>query len=82
MSTVKIAFIGAGSVRYTIKLIGDLANTQELEDVKISLMDIDNERLNATYLLVKKYVRELERDFEIESTTDLEEALKGADFVI
>ncbi|HEY8542664.1 MAG TPA: alpha-glucosidase AglA [Pseudothermotoga sp.] len=80
--TVKIAFIGAGSVRYTIKLIGDLANTQELEDVKISLMDIDNERLSATHLLVEKYVKELGRDFEIKSTTDLEEALKGADFVI
>lgn len=80
--TIKIVFIGAGSVRYTIKLIGDLAHTQDLKNIKISLMDIDNNRLNATHLLVEKYVKELGRDFDFQSTTDLEEALKGADFVV
>ncbi|MEJ5229840.1 MAG: alpha-glucosidase AglA [Pseudothermotoga sp.] len=80
--TVKIAFIGAGSVRYTIKLIGDLAHTEELNDVVISLMDIDKERLDATHLLVEKYTEELVRKFQIESTTNLEKALEKADFVI
>lgn len=80
--TVKVTFIGAGSVRYTIKLIGDLAHTENLQDVEISLMDIDSNRLDATHLLVEKYAKELGRNFYFESTTDLEKALKGADFVI
>ncbi|KUK82043.1 MAG: Alpha-glucosidase, partial [Petrotoga mobilis] len=44
---VKISFIGAGSVRYTVKLVGDLAKTKELNGSLISFMDIDEERLNA-----------------------------------
>ncbi|HOJ87878.1 MAG TPA: alpha-glucosidase AglA [Pseudothermotoga sp.] len=79
---LKIAFVGAGSVRYTIKLIGDLAHTEDLKDVELSLMDIDPERLSATHLLVEKYITELGREFKVQSTTNLEKALKGADFVI
>ncbi|MGJ8454169.1 alpha-glucosidase AglA [Pseudothermotoga sp. U03pept] len=80
--TVKIALIGAGSVRYTIKLISDLVNAEELKDVVISLMDIDKERLEATHLLIEKYTTELGRNFQIESTTDLSKALEKTDFVI
>lgn len=78
----KIVFIGAGSVRYTIKLIGDLAKTCELNNVDIGLMDIDEERLRATHILAEKYSEELGANLNIQSTTDLEEALKNADFII
>lgn len=77
-----IVFVGAGSVRYTIKLVGDLAKTEELHGSRLVLMDIDEERLRATEVLVRKYLSELKAPFLVESTTSLERALEGADFVI
>ncbi|MGB9789164.1 alpha-glucosidase AglA [Thermotoga caldifontis] len=79
---LKIVFVGAGSVRYTIKLVGDLATQQKLHGSKLVLMDIDEERLKATHVLVRKYLDELGAEFEVESTRDLERALEGAQFVI
>lgn len=79
---VNIVFVGAGSVRYTIKLVGDLATQKKLYGSKITLMDVDEERLKATHVLVEKYLNELRAEFDVESTTRLEEALEGADFVI
>lgn len=77
-----IVFVGAGSVRYTIKLVGDLAKTPELYGSRLVLMDIDEERLKATYVLVTKYLRELNAEYTVEQTTSLEKALEEADFVI
>jgi len=77
-----IVFVGAGSVRYTIKLVGDLAKTKELYGSRLVLMDIDEERLKATFTLVKKYLKELKAEYEVEETTSLEKALEGAEFVI
>ncbi|PLV56108.1 alpha-glucosidase AglA [Thermotoga sp. SG1] len=77
-----IVFVGAGSVRYTIKLVGDLAKTKELYGSRLVLMDIDEERLKATHILVTKYLKELKAEYEVEQTTSLEKALEGADFVI
>jgi len=82
MSNIKISFIGAGSVRYTLKLIGDLCKTPELSDVFVSLMDIDEERLDAIYNLAKRYNDELGVSLNFEKTTDLQKSLEGASFVI
>ncbi|MDI3472402.1 MAG: hypothetical protein PWQ20_1127 [Thermotogaceae bacterium] len=82
MSNIKISFIGAGSVRYTLKLIGDLCKTPELSNVTVTLMDIDEERLEAIYNLSKRYNDELGASLKIEKTTDLQKALDGASFVI
>jgi len=79
---IKVTFIGAGSVRYTLKLIGDFCKTPELSDVFVSLMDIDEERLDAVYNLAKRYNDELGASLKFEKTTDLQKALEGANFVI
>ena len=80
--SIKISFIGAGSVRYTVKLVGDLAKTKELNDSLVSLMDIDEERLEAVYNLCKRYNEEIGGNLKFEKTLNREESLKGADFVI
>jgi len=79
---VKISFIGAGSVRYTVKLVGDLAKAKELNGSLISFMDIDEERLNAVDNLAKRYTEEIGGNLKFEKTTTREESLKDADFVI
>ncbi len=64
--SIKISFIGAGSVRYTVKLVGDLAKTKELNDSLVSLMDIDEERLEAVYNLCKRYNEEIGGNLKFE----------------
>ncbi|MCL6613256.1 MAG: alpha-glucosidase/alpha-galactosidase [Firmicutes bacterium] len=78
----KIAIIGAGSVRYSLQLIGDIAKTENLSDSFISLMDINERRLDAIDILAKKYAQELGVPLKFEKTTNMERALEGADFVI
>jgi len=79
---VKISFVGAGSIRYTLKLVGDLAKTKELSGSLVSLMDVDEERLEAVYNLAKRYTDEVGGSLKLEKTTDREKSLQGADFVI
>jgi len=82
MANIKIAFVGAGSVRYTLTLISDLCKVKGLNDSSVSLMDIDEERLNAVYNLAKKINDVLGANLRIEKTTDLRFAVEGASFVI
>ncbi|HPU42962.1 MAG TPA: alpha-glucosidase/alpha-galactosidase, partial [Dictyoglomaceae bacterium] len=79
---MKIAIVGAGSFRFALQLIGDIAKTPSLNGSLIALMDVNEERLNATYILAKKYMEELGSALKFEKTTNLEKALEGADFVI
>ena len=79
---MKISFMGAGSIRYTLKLVGDLAKTKELSGSLVSLMDVDEERLEAVCDLAKRYIDEVGGNLKLEKTTDREKSLQGADFVI
>ena len=78
---MKICIIGAGS-SYTPELIEKLSEVRErLPVTKISLMDIGPERLIAVSSFCKRYVKSLNFDVEIESTTDLDEAVGGSSFI-
>jgi len=79
---VKIAIIGAGSAIFSLNLIGDLCLTESLQGSTISLMDINERRLDAIYLLCRRYAEEMGRDFRIEKTMERRRALEGADFVV
>jgi len=81
---LKISIIGAGSVRFALQIVGDIAQTEELsnEDTRVFLMDINERRLNASYVLARKYVHELGSPIEIVKTEDLDKAVEGADFII
>ena len=82
MANIKVAIIGAGSVRYTLKMIGDLAKNERLAGTFISLMDIDERRLEAIYDLARRYTEELGASLKFEKTMDMDHSLSGADFVI
>ena len=81
MNNVKISIIGAGG-SFTVGLIHDLCLTPNLYGSIISLMDINEDRLNWAYNICERYIKEMEANFKIEKTTDRRESLKGADFVI
>lgn len=82
MSNVKIVFLGAGSVRYTLELFLDICKTKELAGSTVCLMDIDQERLDAIYNLVQRAMQEISANLYICRTVNLEKALEGADFII
>jgi alpha-galactosidase len=78
----KICIIGAGSAVFSLSLIRDLCLTPNLRGSTISLMDIDQERVEAVYTLCKRYAIEVGIALHLEKTTDRHAALEGADFVI
>lgn len=79
---IKISIVGAGSVRYTLKLVGDLCRTKGLSGSLVSLMDIDERRLDAVYELAQRYNDELGGNLQFEKSLELDRSLSGADFVI
>ena len=79
---IKITIIGAGSGVFSINLIKDLCVNPRFRDVSVSLMDIDQNRLDGIYGLCHRYIAEMQADIHLEKTTDRLQALQGADFVI
>lgn len=82
MSIKKISIIGAGSAVFSLGLVRDICLTPNIIGWTISFMDINQERLDTIYTLCKRYARELGIELNLEKTSNLEESLDGADFVI
>ena len=78
----KIAIIGAGSVVFTRKLLQDVVNTPSLADARLSLMDVDQSRLDLIGSFAKRLVSDAGAGATVETTTDRVRALDGADYVI
>jgi len=82
LTEVKISVIGAGSMVFSLDLVRDLCLTKNLIGSTVSFMDIDEKRLRVVYSLARRYAKEMKTDFKFEKTTDRQESLKNADFVI
>ena len=78
----KIALIGSGGVIFAMNFIKDILISEELRNCEISLMDIDPERLNNSVIVTKMTAEKLGVTPNYSATTDLHEAVKGADYVI
>jgi 6-phospho-beta-glucosidase len=78
---MKLCVIGAGST-YTPELVeGLLANHDTIPLARLTLMDVDRERLAVLGGLVERMVTAAGKPFVVECVTDLESAVAGADFV-
>ena len=78
----KIALIGAGSVVFAKKLLGDLLQFPALADLDIALMDIDPARLRAAEILTQRMIAKLKVPARLEATLDRTAAIRGAHYVI
>ena len=78
----KISLIGAGSVVFARRLLQDVACTPSLKDSRISLMDIDEDRLQVIGDFAKKLFAEVGSEAQIETTTDRRKSLADADYVL
>ena len=77
-----ITFIGAGSLGFTRGLVRDLLTFPALENATIRLMDIDAERLSFVHTAIKHIVEAGNYPARIETHTDRQAALDGADAVL
>ncbi|HEC92706.1 MAG TPA: alpha-glucosidase/alpha-galactosidase, partial [Candidatus Atribacteria bacterium] len=82
MSGIKLSIIGAGSAIFSLRLVGDFCKTKDLSGSLVSLMDIDEKRLNSVHNLATRYAAELGANLKFERTTDMKRSIKNADFVI
>ena len=77
-----ITFIGAGSLGFTRGLVRDLLTFPALENATIRLMDIDAERLHFVETAIRRIVETGKYPARVETYTDREAALDGADAVL
>ena len=79
---MKLCIVGGGST-YNIGLFEAMSRKkEELPIETISLMDIDKERLTIMGNFLERMVRHKKFDWELSTTTDLEEGVVDSDFVI
>jgi alpha-galactosidase len=78
----KVTLIGAGSVLWSPKVLGDFYIVPEQPIHEICLMDIALERLDPIARLADLMAAQTGRQFEITKENNLERAVKGADYVV
>ena len=82
MAELKICVIGGGSV-YTPEIISGFAKHKEELPIRvISLMDINEERLEIVGRLAQRMVKAADMEVRVELTTNRQEAIADADYVI
>ena len=83
---IKITFMGAGSTVFARNVLGDCMCTPALRDSVIALYDIDEERLEDSYIILSAMNRNVnEGRAKIEKYCGVEnrkDALRGATFVV
>lgn len=81
---LKIVMIGAGSVCFCPATLGDILTNDNICSVPltVALMDIDAGALRVSEEYAKKAIELTGRKVTLQATTNLEEALKEADFVV
>src|SRR5215208_1775541 len=81
MGKTRICFVGGGSYQWTPKLLTDIALTRDLSGT-IVLHDIAEAPMLEMQKLGQKIMAAAGADFAIETSGDLAEALRDAEFVI
>jgi alpha-galactosidase len=79
---IKLAFIGAGSFKFTRNLVRDILTFNAFRDAEIALMDIDDTRLEYITKAVNKIIKAGGYGAKVLSTKNRAKALQGADGVL
>jgi len=77
----KVAFIGAGSIGFTRRLLQDLLSVDEFRDIQVAFTDISERNLDMVTKLCQRDIDANNLDIKIEATTDRREAVRGAKYV-
>jgi len=80
---IKVAFIGAGSVGFTRRLVRDILAVPELQDTQFAMTDISKRNLDMVVQLCRKDIQNNKLPAKIvAATTNRRRALEGADYVV
>lgn len=77
----KVAFIGAGSIGFTRRLLGDLLTVPEFHDIEVAFTDINEQNLDMVTQLCQRDVEANGLEINIQSTVDRREALTDAKYI-
>ena len=80
--SIKVAFIGAGSVGFTRRLLRDILAVPELRHTRFAFTDISRRNLDMVTKLCRKDLRRNGLPAKISATLDRRRALAEADYVI
>ena len=78
----KIVLIGAGSAQFGLGTIGDILQSDVLQNAHIVLHDINPVTMGKVTETARVFIDEHQLPFTVSDTTDRVEALKDADFII
>ena len=78
----KIAFIGAGSIGFTRKLLTDILSVPEFQNIDVAFMDIDERNLSMITQLCERDIKSAGLGAKILATTDRKEAFRDAKYII
>ncbi|MCX7016371.1 MAG: alpha-galactosidase [Candidatus Sumerlaeota bacterium] len=78
----KVVIIGAGSRNFCKRLCHDIVSFPEMSDWRLTLVDIDRERLGYMHAIIRRVVEAVGAKAQVESTINRRKALDGADYVI
>ncbi len=78
----KVAFIGAGSIGFTRRLLSDLLTVPEFQDIDVAFTDINQQNLDMVTRLCQRDIVENGLKIKINATLDRREAFKDAKYVI
>ena len=79
---MKIAFIGAGSITFTRRLLSDILTVPELQTVEVAFTDINEKNLDMVTRLCQRDIDENGLNIKIQATMDRREAFKDAKYII
>src|SRR3990170_7915545 len=82
MARPKIVAIGIGSFSFGVELLRDLFQAEELRGCRLALVDISPDALRRMTAFAQRLNEAAGWQVEISPTTEREEALPGADFVV
>jgi alpha-galactosidase len=79
-----VCFLGAGSTVFAKNVLGDCLHVPCLKDARITLVDIDPDRLHVSEVMLKNINRTLHARATVEAypASDARKALTGADYVV
>lgn len=81
MSSKKIVCLGGGSLYFTSAL-PYLVKSPDLSGSEIVLYDIDREKIERMSAMTQRLINEAGTDYRVRFTTDLADAVDGADFAL
>ncbi|MCM8769042.1 MAG: alpha-glucosidase/alpha-galactosidase [Candidatus Omnitrophica bacterium] len=78
----KIAFVGAGSLGFTRKLMSDILAVPEFKDIEIAFTDISEQNLKMVYTLCQRDIKANGLKTKLTATLDRRQALKNARYIV